>query len=75
MHRAGSDSLDPYLVWVYGSLATAGFVVGVLFYVLFRRALNEPIPVLESVESPTRADEEASLCVGEYAVVTGKDGR
>ncbi|KAL4883585.1 POT family-domain-containing protein [Aspergillus karnatakaensis] len=43
-------SQDPHLVWMYGSLAIVGAVGGILFYVLFGRAFDEPI-VIESVES------------------------
>ncbi|KAL4865118.1 hypothetical protein BDV12DRAFT_200401 [Aspergillus spectabilis] len=43
-------SQDPHLVWMYGSLGIVGAVGGVLFYVLFGRAFNEPI-VIESIES------------------------
>jgi proton-dependent oligopeptide transporter, POT family len=28
----GAVSQDPYLVWMYGSLAVVGFVAGLLFY-------------------------------------------
>ncbi|KAE8383724.1 POT family-domain-containing protein [Aspergillus bertholletiae] len=54
-------SQDPYLVWMYGSLAIVGFVAGILFYVLFGRAPNQPAPVLDSVEATLGqgADEEA----------------
>ncbi|GJN71027.1 hypothetical protein PLIIFM63780_002382 [Purpureocillium lilacinum] len=31
----GAVSQDPYLVWMYGSLAIVGFVAGCLFYVCF----------------------------------------
>ncbi|KAE8387439.1 POT family-domain-containing protein [Aspergillus alliaceus] len=68
-------SQDPYLVWMYGSLAIVGFVAGILFYVLFGRVLNQPVPVLDSVETTTlgqREDEEAQIGGGKCIVVTGK---
>ncbi|KAL3443013.1 POT family-domain-containing protein [Aspergillus insuetus] len=42
-------SQDPYLVWMYGSLAIVGCLGGILFYVLFGRAFDEPVPI-ESVD-------------------------
>ena len=68
-------SQDPYLVWMYGSLAIVGFVTGILFYVLFGRTLKQPVPVLDSVETTPgqREDEEAQVGSGKYMVVTGKD--
>ncbi|KAE8405769.1 PTR2-domain-containing protein [Aspergillus pseudonomiae] len=66
-------SQDPYLVWMYGSLAIVGFVAGILFYVLFGRASDQPVPVLDSVETTIvgqREDEEAQVgsgkCYDEY---------
>ncbi|KAJ5890563.1 uncharacterized protein N7473_006791 [Penicillium subrubescens] len=43
-------SQDPYLVWMYGSLGIVGLVAGILFYVLFGRAFDQPI-LLETVEA------------------------
>lgn len=31
-------SQDPYLVWMYGSLAIVGFVAGCAFYLCFRKS-------------------------------------
>ncbi|KAE8140245.1 PTR2-domain-containing protein [Aspergillus pseudotamarii] len=61
-------SQDPYLVWMYGSLAIVGFVAGILFYVLFGRTLKQPVPVLDSVETTPgqREDEEAQVGSGKY---------
>ncbi|KAL3496084.1 POT family-domain-containing protein [Aspergillus germanicus] len=42
-------SQDPYLVWMYGSLAIVGCLGGILFYVLFGRAFDAPVPI-ESVD-------------------------
>ncbi|KAL4744047.1 POT family-domain-containing protein [Aspergillus similis] len=50
-------SQDPYLVWMYGSLAIVGCLGGVLFYVLFGRAFDDPI-LLESVEPDAKAEPE-----------------
>ncbi|KAE8341144.1 hypothetical protein BDV24DRAFT_151341 [Aspergillus arachidicola] len=56
-------SQDPYLVWMYGSLAIVGFVAGILFYVLFGRTSKQPVPVLDSVETTPgqREDEEGRI--------------
>ncbi|KAL4948843.1 POT family-domain-containing protein [Aspergillus filifer] len=43
-------SQDPYLTWMYGSLGIAGAVGGILFYILFGRAFDEP-PVVDGVEA------------------------
>ncbi|KAF9893975.1 hypothetical protein FE257_008946 [Aspergillus nanangensis] len=46
-------SQDPYLVWMYGSLGIVAFVAGVLFYLLFRRAFDDPV-LQESLQAPVR---------------------
>ncbi|KAF2021447.1 POT family protein [Aaosphaeria arxii CBS 175.79] len=33
-------SQDPYLVWMYASLAIVGFVAGVIFFICFRKSAN-----------------------------------
>ncbi|KAI1536634.1 PTR2 Dipeptide tripeptide permease [Pyrenophora tritici-repentis] len=38
-------SQDPYLVWMYGSLAIVGFVAGCALYICFRKSFGE-VPVI-----------------------------
>lgn len=65
-------SQDPYLVWMYGSLAIVGFVAGIVFYVLFGRSFGE-VQILESVETiVTHRDEETALNA-KNASEAGKD--
>lgn len=56
-------SQDPYLVWMYGSLAIVGFVAGCLFYLCFRKSdsldpdtpgLIEGVPVQGNGEHVTQ---------------------
>lgn len=54
---------------MYGSLAIVGFVAGIVFYVLFGRALDEPVTVLESVEAGVPASDEEAVN-GKSMVVT-----
>lgn len=56
-------SQDPYLVWMYASLAIVGFVAGCIFYLCFRKSdafdqtLVEGIPVEEQAAvSVTKVD-------------------
>lgn len=41
-------SQDPYILWMYASLAIVGFVAGCLFYICFRKSdsLDPVIPGL-----------------------------
>lgn len=43
-------SQDPYLVWMYGSLAIVGFVAGCALYVCFRNSFQE-VPVIVGTEA------------------------
>ncbi|KAJ5587020.1 uncharacterized protein N7459_002785 [Penicillium hispanicum] len=43
-------SQDPYLVWMYGSLAIVGFVAGCLFFIFFRKSDAVDPSVEEFVE-------------------------
>ncbi|KAJ6134366.1 hypothetical protein N7523_000688 [Penicillium sp. IBT 18751x] len=44
-------SQDPYIVWMYGSLAIVGFVAGCLFYLCFRRSDSLDPEISRFVES------------------------
>ncbi|KAJ5674922.1 uncharacterized protein N7477_004856 [Penicillium maclennaniae] len=44
-------SQDPYIVWMYGSLAIVGFVAGCLFYLCFRKSDSLDVEISRSVES------------------------
>lgn len=43
-------SQDPYLVWMYGSLAIVGFVAGCALYVCFRNSFDD-MPVIVGTEA------------------------
>jgi POT family proton-dependent oligopeptide transporter len=43
-------SQDPYLVWMYGSLAIVGFVAGCALYVCFRKSFEE-VPIIVGTEA------------------------
>ncbi|KAE8356241.1 PTR2-domain-containing protein [Aspergillus coremiiformis] len=64
-------SQDPYLVWMYGSLAIVGFVAGIVFYILFGRASDQLVPVLESVETTTLNDRDDEARVVRRAGIIG----
>lgn len=58
-------SQDPYLVWMYGSLAIVGFVAGCALYICFRNSFEE-LPVIVGSE----AGDEAG--VSKVTAYTGK---
>lgn len=43
-------SQDPYLVWMYGSLAIVGFVAGCALYICFRNSFGD-MPVIVGTEA------------------------
>ncbi|THY19387.1 peptide transport protein PTR2 [Aureobasidium pullulans] len=43
-------SQDPYLVWMYGSLAIVGFVAGCALYLCFRNSFDE-VPIIAGQEA------------------------
>jgi len=42
-------SQDPYLVWMYGSLAIVGFVAGCALYICFRNSFGD-VPIIVGTE-------------------------
>lgn len=61
-------SQDPYLVWMYGSLAIVGFVAGCVFFLCFRKSdsfdqtLVEGVAVEENAAvSVTKVDGEKNI--------------
>ncbi|KAJ5805206.1 hypothetical protein N7474_011093 [Penicillium riverlandense] len=60
-------SQDPYLVWMYGSLAIVGFVAGCLFFICFRKSDSlDPVAqrLFEGVPVGTYAAADTSDRVG-----------
>jgi len=43
-------SQDPYLVWMYGSLAVVGFVAGCALYLCFKKSFDD-VPVIDGQEA------------------------
>ncbi|RMZ73600.1 POT family [Pyrenophora seminiperda CCB06] len=48
-------SQDPYLVWMYGSLAIVGFVAGCALYICFRNSFDD-VPVIVGTEAQNEID-------------------
>lgn len=61
-------SQDPYLVWMYGSLAIVGFVAGCALYACFRNSFEE-VPVIVGTEAENEVDvSKVSAHAGKLAV-------
>ncbi|KAL2809157.1 POT family-domain-containing protein [Aspergillus granulosus] len=66
-------SQDPYLVWMYGSLAVVACLGGILFYVLFGRAFDAPVPIEAGIIGLNVALELSRHGYGRHVTVVAKD--